>query len=280
MTPIRKIAKAVIPRSLRRFLRARHRGFVFGRAMRRFRKDPEAATRDDSRVIPDLIYGWGNERWSALDEYLKACVRSALTCTGPLLECGSGLTTILIGTVAQQTNNTMWSLEHASDWGERAARYLKKYRIKAVQLWVHPLKNYGAFAWYDPPVESLPNNFAMVICDGPPGTTRGGRSGLAAVMKDRIAPGTLILLDDAAREQEQTMAMRWSKELGADYEVMGTRKPFIRMVLQTKATAAALPKVRRAGRAQSAAPPGPNDTRTAPPQKAPSDTAVPVSILR
>lgn len=157
-----------MPAASRRFLRIRHRDFVFGRAMNRFLRNPEAALASGSRVVPDLIYGWGSD-WSALDEYLTACVSHALICNGPILECGSGLTTILVGAIAKKRNNTMWSLEHLPEWAERVNKYTRKYDIDSVHISVRPLKDYRDFTWYDPPLDSMPDSFALVICDGPPG---------------------------------------------------------------------------------------------------------------
>ena len=68
MNALVKIGKAVLPARLRGVLRAQHRKFVFRRAMRRFLRDPEAAIAPGSTVMADLVYGWGNDFWSALDE--------------------------------------------------------------------------------------------------------------------------------------------------------------------------------------------------------------------
>lgn len=72
-----------------------------------------------------------------------------------------------------------------------------------------PLKDYGDFCWYDAPLESMPDSFSLVICDGPPGATKGGRYGLVPFMRDRLRSGCVILLDDAEREEERTIAARW-----------------------------------------------------------------------
>jgi hypothetical protein len=77
----------------------------------------------------------------------------------------------------------------------------------------------------------MPDSFSLVICDGPPGTVKGGRLGLISVMRSRFAEGCEILLDDAWRQQERQIAEEWSRELGADYEFVGQLKPFIRMRL-------------------------------------------------
>lgn len=199
--------------------------------MDKFLKNPGAALESGNRLLQDLIYGWGSD-WSALDEYLTECLRHALVCEGPILECGSGLTTILVGAIAKERKLTMWSLEHLPEWGERVTKYTRKFGIDSVNISVRDLRDYPEFAWYDPPLDAMPATFSLVICDGPPGGTRGARYGLAAVMKDRLHSQCVILLDDAAWEAQQKTAARWSAELSGTYTTVGSKKPYIRMVLQ------------------------------------------------
>jgi hypothetical protein len=73
-----------------------------------------------------------------------------------------------------------------------------------------PLEEKGEFAWYRVP-NGLPDWFALVICDGPPGTTEGGRYGLMPVMRERLT-GSIIVLDDTNRTKEQAILNRWCSE--------------------------------------------------------------------
>lgn len=193
--------------------------------------NPEACIRPGSPVLMDLIYGWGNQSWSAWDEYLAVCIGHALTSDGPILECGSGLSTILVGAIAKKRGRCHWVLEHAPEWAEKVRRYLRAYDLDSVVLCVAPLKNYVDFAWYDAPLQLMPDAFTLVICDGPPGDTRGGRYGLVPVMKSRLRPGCVILLDDSAREQERAIAQRWSSELPAAIESCASRKPYVKLTV-------------------------------------------------
>jgi predicted O-methyltransferase YrrM len=179
-------------------------------------------------VLADLIYGWGNS-WSAQEEYLVCCIQHALNSSGPILECGSGLSTILIGVIAQRRGYQHWALEHNPKWARRVQRYLNRYNVDSVKLCVKPLKDYGEYLWYDPPVESMPPSFEMVVCDGPPGKTKGGRYGLVPVIKEKLRPGCIILLDDASREQELAIAKKWGIELSTSYIVHGEIKPYIEL---------------------------------------------------
>jgi hypothetical protein len=68
----------------------------------------------------------------------------------------------------------------------------------------------------------MPKQFSLVICDGPPGSTKGGRYGLLPVMGDRLPPGSTILLDDAGRADEAKLIKRWESEAGFQTELINT----------------------------------------------------------
>jgi predicted O-methyltransferase YrrM len=232
MNQVNNFAKSVVPARLRHYLRQAHRELVFRRAMKRFLDDPDRCSHPGNPVLLDLIYGWGNESWSAQDEYLADCLRNALVSCGSILECGSGLSTILTGSIAQKRGQRLWALEHTPEWATRVQEYLSRYKIDSVVMCINPLKDYGAFCWYDVPLESMPDRYTMVICDGPPGMTKGGRYGLLPVMRKRLKPGCVILLDDADREQERAIASRWATECGAFLEEYGSTKPYIKMTVR------------------------------------------------
>lgn len=231
---LRRVARFLLPFRVRSAFRRAHRELVFRLAMRRFLRNPKACTRPGSPVLRDLIYGWGNESWSALDEYLAACILHASTTRGHSLECGSGLTTLLIGAIAKKRGQRHWALEHEPQWETKVGRYLRRYGIDSVIVCRAPLKDYGGFSWYDPPLQSLPESFSLVVCDGPPASTAGGRYGLVPVMRDWLKPGCVLLLDDANREAELSIARRWDAELGATSKVLGEKKLYIEMVVTAK----------------------------------------------
>ena len=225
------IVRAVLPPRARRWMRRLYGAARFDAAMRRFAADPEAAVAPGSRVLAELISAWGNAGWSAQEEYLRVCITEALSSNGPTLECGSGLSTLLLAVVAQRGGFEHWALEHQREWSVRVQRDLARYGLPAARVSTAALKSYSGFDWYDPPLGRMPSRFALVVCDGPPSGTVGGRYGLVPVMGDRLQPGCVILLDDAWREDERAVARRWDAELGATHELVSCSKPFIRMVV-------------------------------------------------
>jgi len=212
-------------------MRAIHRRIAFGRALRRFMRNPSPrASGFDRTLLSTLVYGWGNS-WSAQHEYLETCLRHVAAANGPILECGSGLSTILMGILAQSTGAKIWSLEHNPKYAAQVQHHLDKHGVRSVNLCVAPLKTYGDFDWYSPPLETMPDGFSLVICDGPPGETRGGRYGMVPVMRAKLRPDCTILLDDGARPLEQSIADRWASALSGAHEIIGSEKPFIRLTV-------------------------------------------------
>jgi Methyltransferase domain len=219
-----------IPHQIRSKLEGRDRDAVFREAMQQFLKDPAACAYPGNPVLIDLIYGWGNEAWSARDEYLVSCINHSLTSDGSILECGSGLSTILLGAIAKKQGQDHWVLEHKPKWSKKVQGYLDAYKLDSV-LYTKPLKEYSHFCWYDVPFDKMPENFFLVVCDGPPRRTKGGRYGLVPIMRERLKSGCIILLDDAGRDEELTIAKRWAGELGTPFIIEGKLKPYIKMVV-------------------------------------------------
>lgn len=226
-----------ITRTARGWLRRSHRQLVFHAAMRRLLRTPMQADQVSDDALENLIYGWGNEGWSGTPEFLRVCIENALNCQAPILECGSGLSTIVLGVVAQRTGNSLWSLEHMTDWGARVEQVLRRFRIEAVRLCIAPLSRYGEYDWYTPPADGMPEHFGLVICDGPPSQTRGGRYGLVPQMRYRIERGCVILLDDAERPDEQVIVRRWTEELPDSHVVRGPEPRFVSVVVEDRSGA-------------------------------------------
>ena len=207
--------KRLIPRSVKRAVRRTYERAlakqVFRRAMRELKALPEGVKPTRS-LLSDLQSGWGNESFAARTDYLEEVAARALAARGPILECGSGLTTILLGWLAGRRGIETWSLEHMPDWHARMSTTLQRYNIPNSHISLAPLREYSEFSWYDPPLTNLPASFYLVICDGPPGTTPGNRYGLLPVLGDRFHRDSVILLDDSNRPAEEAVLNRWSTE--------------------------------------------------------------------
>jgi hypothetical protein len=203
--------KRLIPRPIKRSVKRALRQRAFDRAMRQLTLLPVGQL-PPRQLLLDLQAGWGNESFAARTDYLEEIAIRAVSTEGPILECGSGLTTILLGWLAGRRGIETWSLEHLPEWHAQMTWTLGRYRIPNAHICFAPLRDYIGFNWYDAPLANLPDRFALIICDGPPGTTPGNRYGLLPLLSDRLTAGSLILLDDANRPGEAEVLRRWASE--------------------------------------------------------------------
>jgi predicted O-methyltransferase YrrM len=210
-------------RETRAMARTRMRERIFRRALREISSlaPGELPSRRD---MQQLWYGWGNENYSGHPEYLEEVIRRCATVSDPVLECGSGLTTIVMGLFAGRRGIQVWTLEHDPEWYEHIAAALRRFRIEGVELVFAPLRDYGDYSWYDVPMERMPERFGMIVCDGPPQrTTPGDRYGLLPVMREHLGPGSVILLDDVLPHGRDPILSRWLQETRAVYQMVASR---------------------------------------------------------
>jgi len=133
--------------------------------------------------------------------------------SGPIAECGSGLTTLVLASAASLSGRRVHSFEHDADWAARVTRELPVRLRPCVELNVTPITSYSEFDWYSLEAATPPHAIGFVVCDGPPGATRGGRYGLGPVLRPYLAPGCIVLLDDTQRRDEHQIIRRWCSEL-------------------------------------------------------------------
>jgi len=207
---------------------------IFGKAIRRFIKRPVGA-RLPMFALTDAEYGWGNETWAADEDYLSRLISEAEVASGTILECGSGLSTILLAAIARQTGARLHSLEHNVEWQQRVSATCAAFGLADNTVHYAPLRNYGEFDWYSVP-DALPDDISLVVCDGPPSDTRGGRYGVLPLLASRLASECKVLLDDANRPPEQAILSRWETEFSTTWERRDTARGFARVVVGSSAT--------------------------------------------
>lgn len=203
----RRTPRWILPGRVRRTLRKVHRHYVLRRALAAVAAGREAISPARmASTLDALVYGWGNDTFSARHDFLAAVLAYGRRAAGPILECGSGLSTVVLAKVSRQP---VWSLEHDPRWRDSTQAALAAHDCLQAQVLWAPLRSYGQYTWYDPPLAMMPSDFTLVVCDGPPSGTPGGRYGLLPMMRSRVRPGCVMLLDDAAREAEALVAERW-----------------------------------------------------------------------
>jgi predicted O-methyltransferase YrrM len=133
-----------------------------------------------------------------------------------IVEFGSGLSTLVMARVLQQggIGARLISFDHLESFAE-----LTRWRLAGLGLAAEvrsvPLEDAARWGyageWYA--ADDLPGAIELLVIDGPPAWLNEGARGAAApALFPRMAPGGVILLDDADRDGERANAERWRAE--------------------------------------------------------------------
>jgi predicted O-methyltransferase YrrM len=210
------LVKKFVPRAFKEKVKNINRDRRLSAAMRRLTSVPAKET-PSREILVDLGRAWGEDGFRAVGGYLEEVAHWATEARGPVLEIGSGLTTLILGAVVGRRGLPVWTLEHHPEYFRYTGECLERYGLTNVHLTLAPLRDYGEFCWYDAPLDVLPGDFGLVIADGPPGDVKGGRFGLLPVLRSHFAPGVVVLLDDAERAQEKAVLQKWESEFGLSH---------------------------------------------------------------
>lgn len=152
----------------------------------------------------------------ALVELVRIIDRQA---PAQVLELGSGVSTIVIARRLQQSGGGhVTALEHQPEHAERTRAELDAHGLTAVASVVDaPLRQVtvgtGSWSWYEL-AAGLPVVVDAVFVDGPPGATGSlARYPALPLLRDRLAPGATIFVDDGDRPDEREMVRRWQAEV-------------------------------------------------------------------
>lgn len=101
--------------------------------------------------------------FGAHEDILATAVMLARKAEGPILEMGSGLTTVLMA--AANPKQTVYCIEHDPAWAETLRGLVKDSGVTNVGLCLAPIKD----GWYDiAQMDGLPGEFDFALVDGPP----------------------------------------------------------------------------------------------------------------
>lgn len=172
------------------------------------------------RALPVRAPLPATDAWSATPDFL-ALVAETVAERRPALvvECGSGTSTV-VAAYALEANGggRVVSLDHEAPFAERTRGLLRRHGlVERGEVRHAPLAPVpdaapgGAGRWYDGAAWADLDGIDVLVVDGPPtGDDPGARGPALRLLWDRLAPGAVVLVDDAARPGERAVVAAWA----------------------------------------------------------------------
>lgn len=170
--------------------------------------------------------------WSAAPDFLEIVVDHCYDSKpSVVLECGSGLTTLMLARCCQlNQQGHVYSLEDGDEFAKNIRAYLDRYDLCAYASVIHaPLQKLSIdgkyYDWYAK--EQIPDSrIDMLIIDGPSGfIQKNSRYPAIPILLGNLTQHCMVFLDDAAREDEREIVELWKKAYPAiEHEYVDTER--------------------------------------------------------
>jgi predicted O-methyltransferase YrrM len=168
--------------------------------------------------------------WSASPDFLKELAEIILAAKpGVVVGLGSGVSTLVAGYCLRRLGRgRIFSLDHDPKHAAATRSTLALHDLQEVAAVVDaPLTTVHlggtAWRWYDTAGLSVTDPIDILVVDGPPGTTQAlARYPAVPILSGRMHDGSIILADDAKRQDEKRIIAMWEKEFGLEPEFIDT----------------------------------------------------------
>lgn len=134
-----------------------------------------------------------------------------------VLECGSGVSSVWLSYALEKFGGRLVSLDHLKRFGDDTRLNLEEHGLKdTAEVRFAPLEQFQIggedFQWYGSDGWSSLKKIDMLIVDGPP-TQVGPMARFPALplLAKQLSDGAIIIVDDAARDDETKMIAKWSE---------------------------------------------------------------------
>jgi len=183
----------------------------------------------DPTLFMEAVKRTDNE-WSVPEDVLALCAIMGRLADGPIIEAGSGLTTIILAAVSE---HPVYCLEHDPIWAAHLGGMIEEAGVSNIGVCLCPIKD----GWYDlTDYESeLPAQFALGLNDGPP-RALGSRMGFYERFGNCV---DTIIVDDADDRSYGNEIEAWCAENDRRVDFIEQRAALIRHNVKEKANAAA-----------------------------------------
>lgn len=145
--------------------------------------------------------------WGANLEILMIAIAAARKADGPIIETGSGLSTVLM---AAATDQTVFAIEHDDFYADKLKQLAAQAGVNNIAIVRCSIKD----GWYDieEDLKVLPERFAVGLNDGPP-RTLGDRMKFFDVLGDKV---DFIIADDADHKGYADQLTEWANTSNRD----------------------------------------------------------------
>lgn len=149
-----------------------------------------------------------------------------------VIECGSGMTTMIIARLLKERGGRLVTIEHDPGWAAYVARELERQGLgQSAEVVEAPLERsplgLDDNPWYastavESALTALGGMADLLIVDGPPAFRPGtelARYPALPAFEPALSEGCTVILDDAGRDGERRVLARWEEDTAFTFKI-------------------------------------------------------------
>ncbi len=133
-----------------------------------------------------------------------------------VLELGSGISSVWMGYLLEQFGGRLITIDHDPFYARLTGEMIVRHEltgtveVRLAPLVPRPGGEEGSTPWYDHSAFADVEGIDLLVVDGPPQATGlNAREPALSVLRDQLSPRATVILDDAARPEEQEVIASW-----------------------------------------------------------------------
>ncbi len=196
------------------------------------------------RLAAQLFAHWGDPLAQADERFLRSVLAEARAADGAVLQCGTSLTTLILGSICDQDDQPkkqLWCLEADPHWANMVRSWLTEYQINSAHVIHSAAKLFKSYVWYSLDPNRLAREYHLVICDGNRASVKGAVATVHRIA-DRLAQQFVILIRNVGSSADMKELAAWAKTRDATCVLVDKAEGFVKIA--SRNTTPPLPETR------------------------------------
>jgi hypothetical protein len=189
-------------------------------------------------TVAELYAHWGDPLPQAAEAFLRSALAEAARAEGPIVQCGAGLATLVLGRLchaAGQQARQLWCLDHDPHWSNVVRSWLTQYQIRSTHVITSRARLFDGYVWYGVEPARLAANISLVLCEGARAAPTGALGTLAR-LGDRLAPRFTLLTRGLTSSSDLKQLDTWARTNDATCVVIDRQEGFVKIARRPPGT--------------------------------------------
>jgi hypothetical protein len=189
------------------------------------------------RLAAQLFAHWGDPLQQADERFLRSLLAEVRAAEGAILQCGSSLTTLILGSICdhdERPKKQLWCLEADRHWANMMRSWLTEYRVNSAHVIHSSAKLFKNYVWYSLDPGRLAPEYHLVICDGNRASVTGAVATVHRIA-DRLAPRFVVLIRNVGSAADMKELAAWAKARDANCVLVDKTEGFVKIASRNAA---------------------------------------------